>query len=131
MTGLSEMTDADLRLAILEKLGYCTHFGGTEIYYRNKQEAKENIWRCRGCEGIIVKQSELPNYSGDIAAAMDLADGFPEWLLSKGSAGYTAHMYLKAHHPYILGKDHFFASSPNKARAISEAAYAALKAEGE
>ncbi len=68
----SEMTDADLWLAIVEKLGYCIHFGGTEIYYRGKQEAKENIWRCRDCEGIIVKQSELPNYPGDIAAAFNL-----------------------------------------------------------
>lgn len=85
----SEMTNEQLRLAIAKDLGYCTHFGGTEIYYCGKQEAKENIWRCRVCEGIIVKQSDLPNYPDDNNAAMGLFDEIDEVDIWKDSTGWN------------------------------------------
>lgn len=136
----SQMTDAELRLAIAEKLGLNVNDGD---------------WYCPKCDVLLspeqvtfnekhdkgsclcpVEWRTIPNWPNDIAAALGLLEDMGEWrigrvnILVKGGWKYWCTVDYK-YDPKIkeLVPNAFATSEESLSRAISEAAYMAMKEE--
>lgn len=138
MTAPSELSDADLRLAIAEKLGYKWYefihpdkgSMGERLLLKPSFVGRSLVWREADMTlpyDKIDSVSNVPNYLGDIEAAMGLLDKFKSsalihlnWLA--GAQVWEATIVKEIGPP-------FQGESKSFARAISEAAYMAMKGE--
>jgi len=111
MTDISQMTDADLRLAIAKKLGMKVHVSvsGRFRYWLDISKGKQCAPRIR-------------NWPGDNNAALGLLDEFGDWELEIERCGSKYQVIL-----HVEGKDHMSRWCETLSRAISEAAYMAMK----
>ncbi len=78
MTTPSEMTDAELWLAIVEKLGYKDDDDGYGGWFKKPDD-----------DGSSICRTALPNRPGDNSAALGLLDEYDEVDIWKDSTGWN------------------------------------------